>query len=87
MYVLGIANRLEQVIANLLDNAISFSTDKSTIDIEIKEKKDNYLIIVLDQGPGFKEKSVQKIFKEFFETFSKNFRKLCICFVRKKISK
>tara|TARA_Y100001970_G_scaffold173166_1_gene211620 strand:+ start:12544 stop:14076 length:1533 start_codon:yes stop_codon:yes gene_type:complete len=73
LYVLGIANRLEQVIANLLDNAISFSTDKSTIDIEIKEKKDNYLIIVLDQGPGFKEKSVQKIFKRFYSNRPKSF--------------
>ena len=32
-FVLGIENRLEQVIANLLDNAISFSKNNSKIDI------------------------------------------------------
>ena len=33
-YVLGIESRLEQVIANLLDNAISFSKNNDTIEIE-----------------------------------------------------
>ena len=36
-YILGIENRLEQVIANLLDNSISFSDDNKKIEIEIEE--------------------------------------------------
>ena len=30
-YVFGISNRLEQVIANLLDNSISFSQENQTL--------------------------------------------------------
>ena len=35
--ILGIENRLEQVIANLLDNSISFSDDNKKIEIEVEE--------------------------------------------------
>ena len=36
---LGIENRLEQVIANLLDNSISFSQDNQKIEISIGNNK------------------------------------------------
>ena len=66
-YILGIENRIEQVIANLLDNAISFSKDKDQILIEILEKnKKECSIFIKDEGPGFKEKNVQNIFKRFY---------------------
>ena len=72
-FVLGIENRLEQVIANLLDNAISFSKNNSKIDIEISENKSNYMLLVKDEGPGFSETSTQKIFKRFYSNRPKNF--------------
>ena len=72
-YVLGIENRLEQVIANLLDNSISFSHDKSEIGIEILETSSNYVLIVKDEGPGFSETAVQNIFKRFYSNRPKNF--------------
>ena len=65
-YVLGIENRLEQVIANLLDNAISFSKDGDKIEIEINETTHNFLLSIRDQGPGFVEESTQKIFDRFY---------------------
>ena len=36
-FILGIENRLEQVIANLLDNSISFSQDDQKIEISLEE--------------------------------------------------
>ena len=72
-FILGIENRLEQVIANLLDNAVSFSKDNSKIDIEIKERKNNFVVLVKDEGPGFAESSPQKIFKRFYSNRPKNF--------------
>ena len=72
-YVLGIENRIEQVIANLLDNAISFSQVNSKISIEISEIKNKFLIIFKDQGPGFKEKNIENIFKRFYSNRPKNF--------------
>ncbi|PDH20202.1 MAG: hypothetical protein CNC06_00150 [Pelagibacterales bacterium MED-G40] len=65
-FILGIENRLEQVIANLLDNSVSFSKDKSKIEIEISEKNKNFILTIKDEGPGFSETVVQNIFKRFY---------------------
>ena len=65
-FIIGIENRLEQVIANLLDNAISFSKDQQKIEIDLTETSNNFVMTIKDQGPGFTEASPQKIFKRFY---------------------
>ena len=63
----GIENRIEQIIANLLDNAISFSKDNSDVKVKVFKSNDNNVILnVLDEGQGFKEKDTNKIFKRFY---------------------
>jgi len=74
-YILGIENRIEQVIANLLDNAISFSQSNSKILIEISDEKNYFLITFKDEGPGFNEKNIENIFKRFYSNRPKNFGK------------
>ena len=66
-FINGIENRIEQIIANLLDNAISFSEDNSTINVKVSKLNDNKVIVnILDEGQGFKEKDKNKIFKRFY---------------------
>jgi len=72
-YVLGIENRIEQVIANLLDNAISFSQSNSKILVEVEEIQNYFLITFKDEGPGFKEKNIENIFKRFYSNRPENF--------------
>ncbi len=74
-YIFGIGNRLEQVIANLLDNSISFSQNNQTIEIGLEETSNNILMTVRDEGPGFSETSPQKIFKRFYSNRPKSFGK------------
>ena len=74
-YIFGISNRLEQVIANLLDNSISFSQNNQTIEIALEETSNNVLMTIKDEGPGFSETSPQKIFKRFYSNRPKNFGK------------
>ena len=74
-YILGIENRLEQVIANLLDNSISFSQDNQKIEIGIEETSKNLVMTIKDEGPGFSETSPQKIFKRFYSNRPKSFGK------------
>ena len=71
-YILGIENRIEQVIANLLDNAISFSQTNTIISIELDEIKNKFLVTFKDQGPGFKEKNIENIFNRFYSNRPKN---------------
>ena len=72
-YILGIENRIEQVVANLLDNAISFSQINSKILVEMNETKNDFLITFKDEGPGFSEKNIENIFKRFYSNRPKNF--------------
>ncbi len=63
----GIENRIEQIVANLLDNAISFSGDNKDVIVKVsKLKNDKVSINILDEGQGFKEKDTNKIFKRFY---------------------
>ena len=74
-HIFGISNRLEQVIANLLDNSISFSQNNQTIEITLEETSNNVLMSIKDEGPGFSETSPQKIFKRFYSNRPKSFGK------------
>ena len=63
----GIENRIEQIVANLLDNAISFSNDNKNIEVKISKNSNNQVVVnVIDEGQGFKEKDTTKIFKRFY---------------------
>ena len=65
--ILGIENRIEQIIANLLDNSVSFSDDNKKINILLNSDSDGYVKVnVIDEGRGFKELDTKKIFKRFY---------------------
>ena len=65
--IFGIENRIEQIIANLLDNSISFSSNNQKILVQIYKNSNNQIILkVIDEGKGFKEKNTDKIFNRFY---------------------
>ena len=65
--IYGIENRIEQIIANLLDNSISFSDDNKKILVEISRKeKETITLKVIDEGKGFEETSTKKVFDRFY---------------------
>ena len=73
-FINGIENRIEQIIANLLDNSISFSDDNKKILVEVfKNDKDKAVLRVIDEGKGFKETSTNKIFDRFYSNRPDNF--------------
>jgi len=64
--VLGVESKLEQILANLLDNAISFSPSNSKITVICGIKKQKMQLIIEDEGPGFNEKNIDKVFDRFY---------------------
>ena len=73
-FIHGIENRIEQIIANLLDNSISFSDDNKKILVEIhKDKNEKIILKVIDEGKGFKEINTKKIFHRFYSNRPDNF--------------
>ena len=63
----GIENRIEQIVANLLDNSISFCKEGENIFVNISNTEDKKILVkIIDDGQGFKEKDTSKIFKRFY---------------------
>ena len=71
--VLGVESKLEQIIANLLDNAISFSPPNSSISVVCNIKKNDAQLIIEDEGPGFNEKNIDKVFNRFYSNRPEKF--------------
>tara|TARA_Y100000590_G_scaffold207048_1_gene234491 strand:+ start:1042 stop:2589 length:1548 start_codon:yes stop_codon:yes gene_type:complete len=71
--VLGVESKLEQILANLLDNAVSFSPANSKISVVCNIKNKNAQLIVEDEGPGFNEKNIDKIFNRFYSNRPEKF--------------
>jgi two-component system phosphate regulon sensor histidine kinase PhoR len=61
------ANRLEQVLANLVDNAIKYGRADGTVTIGgRKDDADKLEIFVQDDGPGIPPESLDRIFERFY---------------------
>lgn len=63
---LGDISRLQRVIANLLDNAIKYSSVGGEITLSIKGTQNNIIISVADLGIGIDENDLPRIFKRFY---------------------
>jgi len=57
---------MEQVLANLLDNAAKYTPAGSTIEIVAAQYKFSLLVSVRDEGPGIAEGDLQRVFDKFF---------------------
>jgi signal transduction histidine kinase len=63
------AAQLQQVVLNLLLNAVDAIQEKGTIMIKsLTERKDSVQIVVADTGKGIDEQGLEKIFQPFFTT-------------------
>jgi two-component system sensor histidine kinase ChvG len=63
----GIENRIEQIIANLLDNSISFCKEGENIFVNISNTANKKILVkIIDDGQGFKENDTSKIFRRFY---------------------
>ena len=61
-------SKIQQVLYNLIDNAIKFSHIDSAITIETTEKNEKVFISVKDTGIGIPKDSIKKIWERFYKT-------------------
>ena len=66
VYALIDLERMEQVLVNILDNAIKFSENSRTINIGLEKTGDRVEIFIKDQGPGIDENLFENIFEKFY---------------------
>ena len=60
------ANRIKQVLTNLVANASRFAPDNSSVEIELAQSGENILISVVDHGEGIPELLREKVFDRFY---------------------
>jgi signal transduction histidine kinase len=59
--------RVQQVVDNILVNAIKFSPDGGTILLTMEEEQDSITVKIADQGIGLPEDKVSRIFERFYQ--------------------
>lgn len=70
MYVNADMGKIQQVLYNLLDNAIKFSHHDSVIRIETSEKKNKLFVSVKDSGIGIPKDDLKLIWERFYKSDS-----------------
>ena len=65
-YVRADRDRIEQVVINLLDNAIKFTGDEGKITLSSRVRGEKAEVTVRDNGIGVAEEDREKIFDRFF---------------------
>ena len=68
LYVSADLGKIQQVLYNLIDNAIKFSKDNSSIEIESDVRHEKVYISVRDHGIGIPRESLNKIWERFYKT-------------------
>lgn len=63
--VKGVADRLGQVLRNLIDNALSFTPEGGNVYLRVARGKEAVRLVIEDEGPGVAESSLEKIFERF----------------------
>ena len=67
--------RIEQVLVNLIENAVKFSDPETEIQIKVQEDPEYVTVFVKDRGMGISEKNLRTIFDKFSTVPSAGFNK------------
>lgn len=68
--VVGDQERIDQVVANLLTNAIKYSSPGSTVTIRVTTDGENVTVAVIDQGIGIPKEALGKMFGRLYRVQS-----------------
>src|SRR5215472_17062097 len=72
----GDQSRLQQVVVNLLDNAIMYTPNDGTIGVSMRGEGDKAVLTVADNGIGISQEGQAHIFERFYRTDKARSREL-----------
>jgi len=68
LVIVGDAERVHQVVANVVDNALRHSPPEGTVEITARARGDGVTIEVLDEGPGIPAAEASRVFERFYRS-------------------
>lgn len=72
----GIATVLEEMIYNLLDNAVKYNKQGGRADVDVRSRGDDIVVTVSDTGIGVPADSIDRIFERFYRADKSHSRKI-----------
>jgi signal transduction histidine kinase len=66
IHVFADPDRIDQVIVNLIQNAVQFSTPGSSVEVILK-KKEQAVVSIRDYGPGIRQEDMESIWERFYK--------------------
>jgi signal transduction histidine kinase/CheY-like chemotaxis protein len=75
VFTVGDFARMEQVVMNLVSNALAHTNENGAIEISVVKEKDFAVVCVADDGSGFGEEDYSTIFDLFYQVNSGSHRK------------
>lgn len=67
-FVLIDPRKIEQVLVNLISNAVKYSQPQTTVRVTLSKRDDSLVLSVIDQGQGIPKHEVEKLFQPFSKT-------------------
>ena len=67
-FVLGNEGEIEQVLLNILINALQAVGDSGSVEVTLSDDVETFSVKIRDDGPGISEANLEKIFSPFFTT-------------------
>ncbi|MCL2527404.1 MAG: cell wall metabolism sensor histidine kinase WalK [Defluviitaleaceae bacterium] len=65
-FILANSPRVNQVISNILSNAIKYSPEETTIHVSVETTDTDHRVFIKDEGVGIPEESISRIFERFY---------------------
>ena len=66
LYVYGDEKKIEEVVYNLIGNAVNYTGEDKTVKVFLTKNGDNVLFEVLDSGKGIDEENVKTIWEKYY---------------------
>ncbi|QQS44244.1 PAS domain-containing protein [Candidatus Roizmanbacteria bacterium] len=63
-------NRLEQVLTNLITNAIKYSPNGNKVEVQVKKEGNSVVVSITDEGIGISKKDQKNLFNRFYRVES-----------------